>query len=73
MRLLFDENLSFRLARQLSDLFPQSSQVRLLGLERASDRSIWEFAKANEFVLVRSTLISSKWPPFSARRPKSSD
>jgi predicted nuclease of predicted toxin-antitoxin system len=52
MKLLFDENLSFKLPRQLNDLFPGSSQVRLLGLERASDRALWDYAKANEFTLV---------------------
>jgi predicted nuclease of predicted toxin-antitoxin system len=52
MKLLFDENLSFRLCQQLSDLFPESSQVRLLGLERADDRAIWDFAKANGFTLA---------------------
>jgi predicted nuclease of predicted toxin-antitoxin system len=52
MKLLFDENLSFKLCRQLSDLFPGSSQVRLIGLERADDRAIWDHAKANEFALV---------------------
>ena len=52
MKLLFDENLSFKLCRQLNDLFPGSSQVRLLGLERADDRRIWNYAKANGFVLV---------------------
>jgi predicted nuclease of predicted toxin-antitoxin system len=52
MKLLFDENLSFKLCRQLNDLFPGSSQVRLLGLERADDHAIWYYAKANGFVLV---------------------
>jgi predicted nuclease of predicted toxin-antitoxin system len=52
MRLLFDENLSFRLCRQLMDLFPGSSHVRLLGLERADDRAIWDYAKPEEFALV---------------------
>jgi len=52
MKLLFDENLSFKLCRRLSDLFPASSQVRLLGLEHADDRAIWDYAKANGFVLV---------------------
>ena len=52
MKLLFDENLSFKLCRQLNDLFPGSSQVRLLGLERAEDRAIWDYAKAKGFVLV---------------------
>jgi predicted nuclease of predicted toxin-antitoxin system len=52
MKLLFDENLSFKLCRQLNDLFPGSSHVRLLGLERADDRAIWDYAKANDFALV---------------------
>jgi len=52
MKLLFDENLSFRLCGQIDDLFPGSSQVRLLGMERADDRSIWEYAKAHGFMLV---------------------
>ena len=52
MKLLFDENLSFKLCQRLDDLFPGSSQVRLLGLERADDRAIWDYARANEFVLV---------------------
>jgi len=29
MKLLFDQNLSFKLFRQLSDLFPGSSKVHL--------------------------------------------
>src|SRR5580658_5735278 len=52
MKLLFDENLSFKLCRQLNDLFPESSQVRLLGLERAEDRAIWNHAKASGFTVV---------------------
>jgi predicted nuclease of predicted toxin-antitoxin system len=52
MKLLFDENLSFKLCRQLKDLFPDSSHVRLLGLERAGDGEIWDHAKANEYALV---------------------
>lgn len=52
MKLLFDQNLSFRLCERLSDLFPGSSQVRLLGLDRADDRRIWEHAKAGGFAVV---------------------
>jgi len=36
----------------LNDLFPGSSQVRLLGLERADDRAIWNYAKEKGFALV---------------------
>jgi predicted nuclease of predicted toxin-antitoxin system len=52
MKLLFDQNLSFKLCTQLADDFPDSNQVRLLGLDAAEDRTIWEHAKANGFTLV---------------------
>jgi predicted nuclease of predicted toxin-antitoxin system len=52
MKLLFDQNLSFKLCRQLADIFPGSNQVRLLGMAEAADRDIWEHAKINGFVLV---------------------
>ena len=52
MKLLFDQNLSFKLCPRLSDLFPGSSQVRLLGLAEVDDAVIWEHAKANGFVIV---------------------
>ena len=52
MKLLFDQNLSFKLCRRLADLFPESSQVRLLGMAEADDWSIWQHARINGFVLV---------------------
>lgn len=52
MKLLFDQNLSFKLARQLADLFPGSNQVRLAGLDKTDDRAVWQYAGANGFVLV---------------------
>jgi predicted nuclease of predicted toxin-antitoxin system len=52
MKLLFDQNLSFKLCPLLADLFPDSDQVRQLGLDQADDRAIWQHARANGFVLV---------------------
>ena len=52
MKLLFDQNLSFKLSRLLADAFPESNQIRMLGLEEAEDRTIWEYAKTNDFILV---------------------
>jgi len=52
MKLLFDQNLSFKLCDRLADLFLDSNQVRHAGLETADDRAIWEFAKTNGFVIV---------------------
>lgn len=52
MKLLFDQNLSYRLCELVADIFPDSKQVRLLGLERAEDIQIWEYARKEDFVIV---------------------
>ena len=52
MKLLFDQNLSPRLPRLLSDLYPGSAHVRDVGLKDATDTIIWRFAKQNGFVIV---------------------
>lgn len=52
MKLLFDENLSPVLADRLSDLFPESTRVRNVGLEAADDPEVWGFAAKDQFVIV---------------------
>ena len=52
MKLLFDENLSPRLADSLSDLFPNSTHVRNVGLESSDDPTVWKFAVDNGFSIV---------------------
>lgn len=52
MKLLFDENLSHRLAKSLSDLYPGSVHLRDCGLRGASDEEVWRYARENNFVLV---------------------
>lgn len=52
MKLLLDENLSRRLVPALQAAYPGSSHVVLLGLEQADDRSVWNFAKANDYVIL---------------------
>lgn len=52
MKLLFDQNLSFRLCQLLADIFPESNQVRLLNMHESDDRTIWDYAKANAFTVV---------------------
>jgi predicted nuclease of predicted toxin-antitoxin system len=53
MKLLFDQNLSFKLCRLLADAFSESNQIRLIGLEEAADRAVWEYARTNGFILPR--------------------
>lgn len=52
MKLLFDHNLPPSLVARLSTLFPQSEHVFVLGLDRASDLEIREYAKEQSFVIV---------------------
>jgi len=52
VKLLFDQNISFRLIPKIQDIFPESKQVKLLELENSSDKQIWEFAKINGYSIV---------------------
>lgn len=52
MKLLFDQNISFRIVRKISQLYPKSMQIKNLGLVNYSDLKIWEFAKENEYTIV---------------------
>jgi predicted nuclease of predicted toxin-antitoxin system len=52
MKLLFDQNISRKLAKELEDLFPEASHVYYLDLQQASDKEIWEYAKNNDFIIV---------------------
>lgn len=52
MKLLFDQNLSHRLVELLRDLHPGSAHMRLLSLDNASDREVWEYAKAHAYTIV---------------------
>jgi predicted nuclease of predicted toxin-antitoxin system len=52
VKLLFDENLSRKLVSRLADLYPGSVHVAEAGLVESPDREVWEYAKANVFLIV---------------------
>ena len=52
MRLLFDQNISFRVLRLLPASFTVSIHVRSVGLNNRDDVEIWQFAKENDFTIV---------------------
>jgi predicted nuclease of predicted toxin-antitoxin system len=52
MKFLLDQNLSWRLVGELQDLFPGGAHVRELGLDRATDDEIWEYARQEGFAIV---------------------
>jgi len=67
--LLLDENLSPRLAPRLASLFPGLIHVRDVNLNRAPDREIWDWARANGSTVVTAdtdfVALSQRlgWPP----------
>lgn len=70
MKLLLDENLSRRLVPLLQERYPGSSQVALIGLERADDRTIWQYAKDNGFVIVTRDADFEELSTFLGQPPQ---
>jgi len=52
MKLLLDQNLSWRLVGELTDLFPRSMHVREAGLDQAGDDFVWEYARREGFMIL---------------------
>jgi predicted nuclease of predicted toxin-antitoxin system len=52
MKLLFDDNLSLRLALLLSDLYPNSQYVFPLQIDRDDDGLLLDYAIQNDYVTV---------------------
>ncbi|MBX9850258.1 MAG: DUF5615 family PIN-like protein [Cytophagaceae bacterium] len=52
MKLLFDQNISFRIVKNIVAQFPAAKQVKELGLENSTDREIWKYAKENDYAIV---------------------
>jgi predicted nuclease of predicted toxin-antitoxin system len=52
LKLLLDQNLSFRLLEKLEPVYPGSTQVKVVNLDQADDLSVWRYAKDNGFTIV---------------------
>jgi predicted nuclease of predicted toxin-antitoxin system len=70
MKLLFDQNISFRLIHKISTVFPEAKQVRELGLENSTDREIWKFAKDKGYSIVTFDADFFELAAFYGHPPK---
>lgn len=52
MKLLFDQNISFRISKHVLDIYSECLHVSDCGLLNKEDSDIWEFAKTNNFTIV---------------------
>ncbi|HOT14168.1 MAG TPA: DUF5615 family PIN-like protein [Bacteroidales bacterium] len=52
MKLLFDQNISYRIVNKLIDKFPESKHVSQVGLNDTEDIDIWQYARKENYVIV---------------------
>ena len=52
MKLLFDQNISYRIIEKISNLFPGSLQEKQAGLQDSKNSDIWDYTKKNDFSIV---------------------
>lgn len=70
MKLLLDENISYRILKYIDTHFPGSDHVTTIKKGRIKDREIWEYATRHDFVIVTYDEDFYEWqqlldyPPF---------
>ena len=63
MKLLFDENLSYKLARRVEDLFPDSIHVRDVGMKATEDTFTCSAAQCANTDYTITVSVSVGPPP----------
>ena len=52
MKLFFDQNISHKILKLLSEEFNDSTSAKRENLIDSSDKAIWEFAKKSNYIIV---------------------
>jgi len=52
MKLLLDENISYKLVNRLQEVFPEINHISDFQLNSIDDKIIFQFAKENDFAIV---------------------
>ena len=66
MKLLFDQNLSYKLVSELRAEFPDSLHVRNIGLASGDDIEIWKYARDKGFCIFQKTMTFTSGVFFTA-------
>ncbi|MFC2126677.1 DUF5615 family PIN-like protein [Bacteroidota bacterium] len=70
MKLLFDENISYRIISIINNHFPESIHVSSIRKKRFSDLDIWIFAKENDYTIVTYDADFYEWQQLRGYPPK---
>ena len=52
MKLLLDQNISYRLISKIEYLFPNTDQVKRLKLDGKTDHQIWNYTRLNGYTIL---------------------
>lgn len=52
MKLLIDENISYRIVKLLEEQFPGAIHINQVDQQRMTDQQIWDYAKKEGFIIV---------------------
>ncbi len=52
MKLLLDQNISYRLVKKIEQKFPGTLHVGKVGLINKTDIEIWEYARKEDYIIV---------------------
>ena len=52
MKLLFDQNLSYRIVVKILEIFPESSHLAALKLDTSPDLEVWTYAREHGYTIV---------------------
>lgn len=69
MKLLLDANISWRIAKPLCDVYPETTHILDFFEHNAKDSKIWELAQTDGYTIVSNDedfaerVIVKGWPP----------
>ncbi len=52
MKLLLDQNFSYKLVKPLSKIYEEVVQISRIGMGQTSDSMIWQYALTNDYTIV---------------------
>jgi predicted nuclease of predicted toxin-antitoxin system len=52
MKLLLDQNISYKAIKKLTNYYPEVTQVGRLGMAQTEDAMIWQYALVNNYIIV---------------------
>src|SRR5258708_4760795 len=69
-KFLLDQNLSYKIIKEIEDIFPKSTHVRLLNLDTSDDLTVWRYAKENGYHIVTQDTDFSDISTLNGYPPK---